>query len=744
MINQVIEKYKIVRLIGQGGMARVYEGIHIHLGKRVAIKILNEELVRKTSIRKRFENEAKIMADLEHPNIVKILDYIEKDNLLAIVMELLQGQTLTDYIKRKGALNKSEINKIFLQVLDAFHLAHRKGIIHRDIKPSNIYLETHRNNNVKILDFGIAKLLSSDLSMTSTGTQMGSPLYMSPEQVKDSSHITHLSDIYSLGVVLYHMVSGKPPYDTTTLSRFDIFNKIVYEPLPPLRRFVEYNPVIQKATQKDPKLRYRNCAEFARDIQKIAAGKGPSHASTQIMAPSSAEKVKRHTPPPGRHAYRPHIKTSPSYRKSSETLRTSFEKPARKKGFPFFTALLILLLLGALGGGGYWYWKNYYGATTEEETFAVVEENETEEKSPELITETPAPEKEDKTLKKVPFDLKINENADLTSLIPSENGNIIAAGYAADNIRPWTKKLNYSGDIIKSWTDLPYPGYQIIRMVKTGKNTYVLLLNDPARKKAMLLEITGNAITGRLDLNLPARYNLTAMGKGSDGHILIGGTAKIKGRSKEPFLVFVNSDLSQGETVFIPGSSRTDKIWKILPRGKNYLLGGVKASTGWLAEMNRDGTLLWEKKFPKTKDIRDMVRVNGKLFVTGETITQSGPNDEISIYLMQLSEEGNKLQDSPQTFKHKNYLVSVPRLVATRDRLLLGANETSENDRQSVWILTFDRAGNHIDEKTYREPGKSVRLKTLGADDDGVLMGMSVEDDNEINPRIVKFYPASL
>ena len=180
-------------------------------------------------------------------------------------MEYLEGEDLSDFIKRKGSPSDDQISKIFAQTLAAFHYAHLKGIVHRDIKPSNIFLLP--DGTVKVLDFGIAKLYEANQEMTQTGTQMGTPIYMSPEQVKADKTIDLRSDIYSLGVTLFFTVTGKPPYDGSTTSQFDIFNKIVFEPLPGLQKQSIYEPIIVKACAKDRNDRYQNCQEFAMAIE---------------------------------------------------------------------------------------------------------------------------------------------------------------------------------------------------------------------------------------------------------------------------------------------------------------------------------------------------------------------------------------------------------------------------------------------------------------------------------------------
>jgi serine/threonine protein kinase len=256
LLNQTIGKYKLTKFLGEGGMANVYEGTHIFLGTKAAVKVLNPMLAKNEQFRQRFQNEAAFMATLDHPNITKVIDFENSDQGLAIVMELLEGSDLNDLIKNKGALTFDQFKPLFVQILDAFKYAHDKGIVHRDIKPSNIYILN--NGQVKIFDFGIAKLFGQGNDMTQTGTQIGTPAFMSPEQVRSDKSIDHRSDIYSLGVTLYYALEGHAPYNTETESQFDIFNKIVFEPLPDLKRDTRYKNIIKKACEKDREKRFQD------------------------------------------------------------------------------------------------------------------------------------------------------------------------------------------------------------------------------------------------------------------------------------------------------------------------------------------------------------------------------------------------------------------------------------------------------------------------------------------------------
>lgn len=289
MINTTIGKYKITKLIGEGGMASVYEAEHEMLGTKVAIKVLNPILSANAEIKTRFRNEAKLMASLDHPNITKVIDFDEQPQQLSIVMEFLNGEDLDQKIKRHGPLSQKEISDVFSQTLSAFQYAHEKGIVHRDIKPSNIFILS--NGHVKILDFGIAKLFGQGNEMTQTGTQMGTPIYMSPEQVKGDKSIDHRSDIYSLGVTMFFAINGKPPYNSNTDSQFDIFNKIVFDPLPEFLNIGKFNDFVKKACQKDREQRYQSCGEWINELDIKVQSSAQAPDKTIFEAPTSKNTI---------------------------------------------------------------------------------------------------------------------------------------------------------------------------------------------------------------------------------------------------------------------------------------------------------------------------------------------------------------------------------------------------------------------------------------------------------------------
>jgi uncharacterized protein (TIGR02145 family) len=269
MIN--VPDYKILKKIGSGGMGDVYLAEHEKLAKKVAIKSLHKNLASDTSFRERFSKEAKIHSKLDHPNIVKLLDYKERKDGLFLIMEYVDGKQLDEYIKKvTGPIPEKELTALFMQVLDAISYAHEAGLVHRDIKPSNIMID--KKGKIKVLDFGIAKMQEEEKGLTKTGVQIGTAAYMSPEQV-DAKKVDKLSDIYSLGVTLFHMAVGKSPYSDDTNS-FRIQEKIMREPFPIASEVYPWvsnklEAIIFKATQKDKKDRYKSCEEFKKDLELL-------------------------------------------------------------------------------------------------------------------------------------------------------------------------------------------------------------------------------------------------------------------------------------------------------------------------------------------------------------------------------------------------------------------------------------------------------------------------------------------
>ena len=259
-----IPNYKILKEIGSGGMGTVYLAKHELIARKVAIKSLKQDLINNEQLKERFKKEATALAKLEHPNIVRLNEYIEQQDGVFLIMEYVDGLTLDEHINNvSGPINEKQLIPLFLQILDAFEYAHKNKIVHRDIKPSNIIIT--KDGKIKVLDFGIAKIMNETNSLTKSGTQMGSVFYMSPEQVRGEK-VNHLSDIYSLGVTLFQMASGKAPYNPDS-NEYQIFQKIDKEPLPNISSIYpghseRINDIIQKATAKNATDRFQSCQKF--------------------------------------------------------------------------------------------------------------------------------------------------------------------------------------------------------------------------------------------------------------------------------------------------------------------------------------------------------------------------------------------------------------------------------------------------------------------------------------------------
>lgn len=264
--QRINDRYEIEKLIGEGGMANVYLARDTILDRRVAVKVLRGDLAGDEKFVRRFQREALSASSLSHPNIVEIYDVGEDEGNFYIVMEYIEGKTLKQLIKKRGVLSLSETMDIMLQLLDALASAHDSYIIHRDIKPQNIMIKD--SGLVKITDFGIAVALNST-ELTQTNSVMGSVHYLPPEQASGKGS-TIRSDIYSLGILMFEMLTGKVPFNGD--SAVEIALKHMKDPLPSVR---EINPVVPqsveniilKAAAKNPKNRYHDVRQMAEDIK---------------------------------------------------------------------------------------------------------------------------------------------------------------------------------------------------------------------------------------------------------------------------------------------------------------------------------------------------------------------------------------------------------------------------------------------------------------------------------------------
>lgn len=261
-------RYEIIEKIGNGGMATVYKAKDLVLKRYVAVKILREEYTTDNEFIKRFNTEAESAASLTHPNIVSVYDVGKEGNLYYIVMELIKGKTLKEIIVEDGRMGWKWSVKIAKQIAQALETAHRNNIIHRDIKPHNIIIT--EDGTAKVTDFGIAKAVSNS-TITAFGTTIGSVHYFSPEHAR-GGYTDAKSDLYSLGVVLYEMVTGRVPFDADTPVSVAL-KHMQEKPVPP----IELNPAIPqslndlilKAMEKDPNMRYSTATEMIEDLDKI-------------------------------------------------------------------------------------------------------------------------------------------------------------------------------------------------------------------------------------------------------------------------------------------------------------------------------------------------------------------------------------------------------------------------------------------------------------------------------------------
>ncbi len=291
------ERYEVVGCIGSGGMADVYKAKDHKLNRFVAMKVLKAEFSADTNFIRKFQREAQAAAGLAHPNVVNVFDVGEDQGINYIVMELVEGITLKDYISKKGKLTVKEATSIAIQVSMGLEAAHNRNIVHRDIKPQNIIIST--DGKVKVTDFGIARVASSNTISTNA---MGSVHYSSPEQVR-GGYSDFKSDIYSLGITMYEMVTGRVPFDGDTTVAIAI--KHLQDEMIPPSQYVGNLPhsleeIILKCTQKSPDRRYSTLAELINDLKHSLIDPDgnfvnltplSNHAQTIMITPEEMKEI---------------------------------------------------------------------------------------------------------------------------------------------------------------------------------------------------------------------------------------------------------------------------------------------------------------------------------------------------------------------------------------------------------------------------------------------------------------------
>lgn len=340
MINKVLNnRYQILEMIGRGGMAYVYKAKDLKLNRFVAVKVLREEYTDNEQFIKKFDRESQAAAGLSHPHIVSVYDVGVQDNIYYIIMEYVDGITLKQYLNKKGHLDYEEATQYILEVAGALKCAHEHRIIHRDIKPHNILLT--KKLEPKVADFGIARAITSS-TVTMTNQTMGSVHYISPEQAR-GGFVDERSDLYSLGIMYYELLTGQLPFDEE--STVSIAIKHIQEPLNPPKNLIpdlpdSVNDVIIKLTQKKPEDRYQNVDELITDLDIMLDDFSAELSGTHLL-PSVDDTG-------GEDLFTVEPVNAPTGTGSDSGSSMHEISPKKKKNAGLWTGVIILLLLAGV------------------------------------------------------------------------------------------------------------------------------------------------------------------------------------------------------------------------------------------------------------------------------------------------------------------------------------------------------------------------------------------------------------
>lgn len=704
MINQQILNYTIIREIGKGGMATLYEAKHNTFDNRkVAIKILDRVFSENKDITSRFVNEAKIMASLEHKNITKVIDFEQKDNLLAIVMELLHGHDLKKYISNKKISDDDKIN-FFKQILVAIDYGHSKNVIHRDLKPSNVFVLSD-NKTIKILDFGIAKLLESDNHQTMTGFQMGTPVFMSPEQVKGSKSIDKRTDIYSLGVLLYFMFAEKAPYDKT-ISQFDILTKVVNEQLPELTSNSRINQIVKKATQKNPDSRYQSCSEFADAFDNLNEMSGFISFTDEILEKkdeqNATNKTENKTNENIENKIEEQVIPSPVKKLSNNeeekkiepqnvTSKRGNDKKTSKKR-KILLVLLVFLILAFVVFKFFNFstpktWNIYYDGDNNEEIY---------------------------------------------SLLADENG-VIAAGFtkSVGHSMDWFL-INYNKKGIEKWSK-NYDGYErgdaAHSIIKTNDGNYVIAggiyKNEEyeAQNRIMKIDPKGNIIWSKEFgfTGWDEAVDITQADNGS--FIFIYGDNTGENTRIGIFKIDKNGKLIWEKSIgenrdYLPKSIIKISDYKYLIVGKTKYSDNYEKA--YVCFIDEDSNILNDNligSYNQMYNAEDVVKTENNLFIlTGYAKT----NDHKELWLCKIDETGESIIDKTYSGYGNTVGLAVTSL-ADGNFITVGYTGTSKDDTDG-YLLKFDEDLNKISSNSYGE-NKDEKFRTVYSFKNSIFVG---------------------
>lgn len=353
MISNVVGNYQILAKIGEGGMGAVFRGLDLMLEREVAIKVLRPELAGQPQVVERFRVEAVTLARLNHPSIATLHNFLRHNDDYLMVMEFVRGETLESVIQRHGAAPLGQSLRLFGQALEGIAHAHALGVIHRDLKPSNLMLT--ETGAIKVMDFGIARVLGS-ARMTRTGRILGTIQYMSPEQVHGQEADAR-SDLYSLGIVLYEMVTGRVPFNSQ--SEFELMRAQIEDPPPPPREFAEHIPeaierIILRALAKNPAERFQTAEEFHAALMDCA--RALDLAINASASDVTAQRAGIASGPPDALDAAPETRLGNSAALRASTLPSPLRQLTQRLSWKHYgagaAAMVALIVVFSLFGGG--------------------------------------------------------------------------------------------------------------------------------------------------------------------------------------------------------------------------------------------------------------------------------------------------------------------------------------------------------------------------------------------------------